>query len=86
MAGCASREGVGQLLSWRTYVVRYPAWAVAAALGAGMAASAGLKPARLSRSLGLSLVRHAVGKFQQELWAELRRVWSDAMSDKVDHR
>jgi hypothetical protein len=82
----ASRNRVGQLVSWRTYVVRYPVWAMAAALGAGMAASAGLKPARLSRSLGLSLVRRALGKVQQEVWAELRRIWTDAMSDKVDQR
>ncbi len=82
----ASRDGVGQLLSWRTYVVRYPAWALAAALGAGMAASAGWQPARLSRRLGLLLVRHTLGKFQQTLRAELQRVWSDAMSDKVDRR
>ena len=80
----ASRDGVGQLLSWRTYVVRYPVWAMAAALGAGMAASAGLQPARLSRRLGLLLVRQALGKFQQTLRGELQRIWSDAMSDEVD--
>ena len=81
----ASRDGIGQLLSWRSYVARYPVWAMAAALGAGLAASAGLKPATPSRRLGVSLVRHALGKVQQQLWAELRRVWSEALSDKVDH-
>jgi hypothetical protein len=82
----ASRDRADQLLSWRTYVVRYPVWAMAAALGAGLAASAGLKPARLSRRLGLSLVRHALGGFKQELWAELRQVWNNAMSDKANPR
>jgi hypothetical protein len=81
-----SRACVGQLLSWRTYVVRYPAWAMAAALGAGMTASAGLKPARLSRRLGLSLVRHVLGNVQQQLWAEVGRFWTDALSKKADHR
>ena len=68
----ATRDRAGELLSWRTYVVRYPAWALAAALGAGLAASAGFRPARISRWLGLSLVRHAMGGVQQRLWAELR--------------
>jgi hypothetical protein len=82
----ASRHGIGQLLSWRTYVVRYPAWALTAALGASMAASAGLKPARLSRRLGLLLVRHTCGKLGQELWAELWRAGSDVISNKADRR
>jgi len=52
--------------------------ALAAALGAGMTASAGLRPAKVSRWLGLSLVRHAFGGFQQQLLVELRRVWNDS--------
>jgi hypothetical protein len=78
----ASRDSTRQLLSWRTYVVRYPAWALAAAVGAGLAASAGLKPARMSRWLGLSLVRHALGGVRQQLWAELARVWSESNNDR----
>lgn len=70
-----------QLVSWRTYVVRYPAWSLAAAFGVGMAASAGLKPGRWSRWLGLSLVRHALGGFQQHLSADLRQVWTDSTPD-----
>jgi hypothetical protein len=81
----ASRDGIGQLLSWRTYVVRYPGWALAAALGAGMAASAGFRPGRMSQRLGLSLVRRAFGGFQQRLGAELRRVWDDSTPDRVNH-
>jgi hypothetical protein len=75
-------DSARQLCSWRTYVVRYPTWALAAAVGAGLAASAGLKPGRVSRWLGLSLVRHAFGGVQRQLWADLRRIWEDA---SVDH-
>jgi hypothetical protein len=67
-----------ELLSWRTYAARYPALALAAALGAGLVASAGFRPARVSRRLGLSLVRHALGGARQHLRAELERIWSDA--------
>ena len=66
------------MLSWKTYVVRYPGWALAAAFGAGMAASSVLRPARISRWLGHALVRNAFGGFQQQLWAKLKRVWNDS--------
>ena len=78
----ASRSRLGQLGSWRTYVARYPAWAVVAALGAGMAAAAGLKPRRLSRRLGLDLLRQAFDGFKRQLWAELRRIWTESPPDK----
>jgi hypothetical protein len=66
-----------ELLSWRTYAVRYPALALAAAFGAGLVASAGFRPSRISRRLGLSLVRHAIGGVQQHVWTELARFWSE---------
>ena len=77
-----TRDHAKQLLSWRTYVVRYPAWALAAALGTGLAASAGLKPSRLSRWLGLALVRQGLGGIQQRLWADLQRIWTDSTPKK----
>jgi hypothetical protein len=73
----ATRGRARQMVSWRTYVTAYPGWALAAALGVGLAASVGFRPGRLSRWLGLALVRQALGGFQQQLWAELRRIWSD---------
>lgn len=73
----ATRRRAEQLTSWRTYVVRYPAWSLAAALGVGLTVSAGLKPSRITRWLGLSLVRHAMGGFQQRVWVELRRFWDE---------
>ena len=72
----ATRDRARQLVSWRTYVVRNPGWALMVALGAGLAASAGLKRARVSRWLGISLVRHALTGFQQAFWAELKRIWT----------
>jgi len=77
-----TRDRAKELLSWRTYVIRYPGWAMATALGAGWAASAGLKPAALSRWLGLALVRHGLGGIQQRLWADLQRVWTDSTPKK----
>ena len=78
----ASRDRTHELLSWRTYVVRYPAWALAAALGAGLTASAGFRPSRISRRLGLSLVRHAMGGIRRGLWNEVERFWSDASAKR----
>lgn len=78
----ATQNSAKQLVSWQTYVVRYPAWALAAALGVGMAASAGLRPGRLSRWLGLSLVRQAFGGFQQQFRAELGRIWKDTTPNR----
>lgn len=74
----ATKDQVRQLVSWRTYVVRYPGWALAAALGAGMAASSVLRPGRIASWLGHSMVRQAFGGFQQQLWNDLRRVWTDS--------
>jgi hypothetical protein len=74
----AAKDRTRQLLSWRTYVVRYPGWALAAALGAGMTASNVFRPRRIARWLGSSLVRQAFGGLGQQVWKELRRVWKDA--------
>jgi hypothetical protein len=73
----AHNEG-RRLLSWRTYVARYPLWAVTAALGAGMTASTLLRPARITRWLGRSLVQQAFGGFQQQIWNQLQRTWTES--------
>jgi hypothetical protein len=77
-----ARDRAGQLLSWRTYVVRYPGWALAAALGAGLAASAGLRPAQVSRWLGTSLASRALDEFKRLLAAELKHVWTRSTPQK----
>jgi len=74
----ATKDQARQLLSWRTYAVRYPGWALTAALGAGMTASSVLRPGRIARWLGRSLVSQAFGGFQQQIWSELQRVWKDS--------
>lgn len=67
-----------RLVSWRTYVRRFPGYAVTAALGVGLAASAGLSTGQLSRWLGLRLLRRAAegagGRFSEEL----RQIWADS--------
>ena len=63
-------------------MVRYPGWALAAALGAGMAASTAFKPARVSRWLGGTLMRQAFGGVRQQLMAELQKTWSDSTPDE----
>ena len=73
-----SKDQARRLLSWRTYAVRYPGWALAAALGAGVTASSVLRPGRIARWLGRSLVHQAFGGFQQQLWNELWRVWRNS--------
>jgi hypothetical protein len=45
-------------LSWRTRVVRHPAWALASAAGVGLAAVAGFKPTWISRWLRIAMVRY----------------------------
>jgi hypothetical protein len=74
----ATQDHARQLLAWRTYVVRHPGWALAAAVGAGMAASAALKPRRVARWLGRLLLRRALGGLRQGLWRDLLRIWKDS--------
>jgi hypothetical protein len=76
-----TKDNARRLLSWRTYAARYPGWALAAALGAGMTASSLFRPGRIARWLGGSLLTHAFGGFQQQLWNELQRVWTASASD-----
>jgi hypothetical protein len=74
----ATKDHAWQLFSWQTYVVRYPGWALAAALGAGMTAANVLRPGRIARWLGNSFVRQAFGGLGQHLWHELQRIWKDS--------
>jgi hypothetical protein len=67
-----------RLASWRTYVRSYPGHAVAAALGLGRAASAGLSGRWISRRLGLRLVRRAADGLASRCWQELQQIWADS--------
>ena len=79
----AQRHG-RRLLSWRTYVTRFPGYAIVGALGAGMVVSAGSARRRLTRWLGLRLVRRASDQLSRALWRELRQIWADATPEKPD--
>jgi len=57
------QDRIRQLLSWQTYVVRHPGWALAAALGAGLAASAAFRRRRLLRRWTVFLIRGFFGGF-----------------------
>ncbi len=75
-----------RLVDWRTYVVRYPGWALTAALGAGMTAAGALRPALLSRWLGRSLLRNALGGVRRQLFRELRRLWTESNPERTPSR
>lgn len=67
-----------ELLSWRTYVRRWPGNAVAVALGAGLALSAGLSARRLTHWVGLRLLNRAASQGGQLLWQEIAQIWADS--------
>jgi len=75
------REGL-RLVSWRTYVERYPAYAVAAAFGIGLAASAATGGG-WARLLGLRLARRAVDKAAGGVWEELKGIWAESKSGRA---
>jgi hypothetical protein len=71
-----------RLTSWRTYVTQYPGSAIMAALGAGLALSAGLSGRRLSRWLGLRLMRQAWDTAAGRLRQEIDRLWRESTPEK----
>ena len=70
----AGREG-RRLLSWRTYVRRYPVQGVLTALGLGLAASGGLGGG-WSRFLGRRLAARAVRRALGRMWREVEEIWA----------
>ncbi len=67
-----------RLTSWRTCVRSYPGMAVTAALGFGLALSSGFSKRRLSRWLGLRLIRRSVRRAGELFWSELVQFWADS--------
>jgi len=63
-----------RLASWRTYVRHYPGYALGAAMGLGMIASAGLRADRLWGWLGTRLLRGTTEQIGKQLWTELKQV------------
>jgi hypothetical protein len=72
------REGVaevGRLRSWTTYARWLPGSAMAGAFGLGLALSAGLAGKRMTRWLGMRLMRGAWSHLKGSLMDELVRLW-----------
>ena len=78
LEGTAPREGGGRLLSWRTYAERYPGWFLLGALVVGFGASAGIRTG-WSRVVGMQMLRRLGIKSVDLGWAELERIWTEAM-------
>ena len=74
----ATQREARRLASWRTYVQRCPGNAILAAVGVGLALSAGLSARRLSRWLGMRLIRRAADNALRQFWRELRQMWADS--------
>jgi hypothetical protein len=74
----AARDEARGLVSWRSYVRSYPGYAVAAALGLGLAVSAGLSARRLWRWIGLRLLRRATAGAAGRFFEELKQIWADS--------
>ena len=71
-----------RLASWRTYVERYPGYTLLAALGAGLAASAGLGRGGWPALLGRQLARRTAAKAVDLGWEELKGLWAASAPDK----
>jgi hypothetical protein len=79
----AAEKHSRQLLSWRTYATRYPAWMMLAALATGMAASAGLRSRHPARLLGVPLLRRALQQIRRYMWRDLQRVWTESTASSA---
>jgi len=69
------REG-RQAVSWRTWIRRYPAYALVAAFGIGLAASFVLRRGHWARTLGLQLTRRAADRILNAVVREFWEWWS----------
>ena len=67
-----------RLASWRTYVRRYPGYAVLAALGLGLSAGAGPRRGGWTRYLGLHVARRMVNRAVDLMFDEIRQIWADS--------
>ncbi len=78
----ATRQQTQRLGSWKTYVTAFPGSAMIGAFGVGLALSAGLGGRRLSRWLGLRLVRRTIDRASGQLWRDLAGIWADSAPEK----
>ncbi|MBN1396240.1 MAG: hypothetical protein JW959_14550 [Pirellulales bacterium] len=74
----AVADDARRLIDWRTCVARHPVWALAAAFGAGMAASRAPRTAALWKWLGRSLLRQTLNELWKGPTDQLRRRRADS--------
>ncbi len=80
----AARLRGRELLSWQTYVRRYPGNMLMGIFGLGLALAAGLGSRGLGRWLGLRLFRRALREGERRLGKELQWLWT-ASDPQADH-
>jgi hypothetical protein len=71
-----------RIQSWRTYVEDYPGSTLLAALGVGLALSAGLRAGSLTRWVGLRLIRGGLHTAAGAFWRELQQLWAASTQNK----
>jgi hypothetical protein len=71
------RGETSELVSWRTYVRRFPVASLAAAFGVGLILAAGFSPRRWSRWLGHKAVTAALAGIKAGVLAELL-AWNES--------
>jgi hypothetical protein len=80
----ATERQARRLVSWRTYIRSYPGYALTAAVGIGLAASAGLSPRAMSRWLGLRLLRRGARGATRRFWQELKQIWAESAPGRAE--
>jgi len=75
-------SGARRLTSWQAYVKAYPGSAITAALGTGLALSAGLSGRSILRRMGMRLAGRAADRAGRRCWEELEQIWADSAPDR----
>jgi hypothetical protein len=73
---------VSELVSWRTWVRRFPVAALAGAFGIGLIVSTGFSPRRWSRWLGRSALAAGLAALRSGVYAELLALWNESRSGR----
>ena len=77
-----SSKATRRLTSWKTYVERWPALALAAGLGFGWVLAVGLRPRFLLGLFGARMMRDMSTKTTDLLANELKSFWSNTVSQR----
>jgi hypothetical protein len=71
-----------QAVSWRSWARRYPAYALAAAFGIGLAASALFRRGEWAKTLARHVTRRAVERFLKAAAGQLSEFWAQSRATK----